>query len=402
MATSNPQSMGDGAQKVATANNTFGLKLYQVLGSERDDNLVFAPLSITTSLAMTYMGARGKTAEQMEEVMALEPLGQNLHADIRDHNAVLVCEDGPYNMRMANRLYGQKKFTFEPKFLDATHELYNAKLEALDFEGNSESARQAINDWVEEQTERRIQDLIAPGVLTKDTRLVLVNAIYFKAEWLYPFPKHTTQEQPFHLSSSKKITVPMMSQTQHFGYFHDKSLTHVNCKILRMMFKGIGHANKLEMMAVLPDSIKDLAKLETTLSPSLIQNWRSKTKMAKVRVTFPKFKLTQDFSLAEKLNGIGMSDLFSEESADLRGVSTDDELFVSDVIHKAFVEVNEDGCEAAAATAVTMREKGVALFRRPKPEPKIFKADHPFLFFIQSIESGAIVFMGRVKRPQPN
>ncbi len=337
--------------------------------------------------------------------MALEQLADNLHKATKDHNSVLVGTGEKYTMRMANRLYGQKKFTFETKFLDATEEFYQARLEALDFEGGFETARQAINGWVEDQTESRIRDLIEPGVLTEDTRLVLVNAIYFKAEWLSPFDKFHTNNQPFHWSSKDKITVPMMFNTLHFEFYHDNSMNHVNSKVLRMPFKGTDpRVSKLEMMLVLPDKIDDLAKLETKLCAKLLDYWRSKTKREKVRVTLPKFKFTQDFSLSKKLQDIGMRDLFSDVpapgGANLEGISTKDDLYVSDVIHKAFLEVNEGGCEAAAATAVVIAKKrGAAFGRRPTPEPKIFKADHPFLFFIQSVESGAVVFMGRVKRP---
>lgn len=352
--------------------------------------MVFAPFSISTALAMTYMGARGNTAKQIEDTLSLPTpteVDESIHKEIKVHNANLIGRSDVYVLKMANRLYSQKKFEFQPEFLNATRKFYNAMLEALDFAGHPEEARAAINSWVEELTERRIQDLISPGALTADTRLVLVNALYFKGEWVHQFKKTATSEHPFYLTESTSTNVPLMIQTDNFEFYHDK---HLQCKILQMKFKQ----HKLEMMFMLPDSIEGLDDLESNLSSEVIQGWYAEAKSAKVRVMLPKFKFTQDFSLVQNLKDIGISDLFSS-SADLSGISEKDDLFVSDVVHKAFLEINEDGCEAAAATAVVMRCKKRSL--KSQPEPKMFKADHPFLFLIHSIESGAIVFMGRVK-----
>ena len=373
----------------ASSNNTLGLKLYHLLRSENEGNIIFSPFGIATAIAMTYMGAGGNTAKQIEDTLSLpkpSELDESIHKEIKVHNANLIGRSDVYILKMANRLYSQKKFEFQPEFLNATRKFYNAMLEALDFAGHSEEARAAINGWVEEVTERRIQDLISPGVLTANTRLVLVNALYFKAEWVHQFKKTATSAHPFYLTESASINVPLMIQTHNFEFYHDK---HHHCKILQMKFKQ----HKLEMMFMLPDSIEGLADLEANLSSEVIQGWYAEAKSAKVRVMLPKFKFTQNFSLAQNLSDIGMSDLFSA-SADLSGISEKDDLFVSDVVHKAFLEINEDGCEAAAVTAVVLsKKKGL----KSQPEPKMFKADHPFLFLIHSIESGAIVFMGRVK-----
>ena len=393
MATPTPSATS--RENVASSNNILALKLYHSLRSENANNMVFSPLSLFTSLSMTYMGARGNTAKQMEAVMDLESLGENIHDGIKDHNSDLLSKYDPnpdqYILKIANRLYGQKKYQFQSEFMDATQQFYSARLEALDF-GNTEGARAAINNWVEEQTKSKIRDLIPPGVLTPDTRLVLVNAIYLKAEWSLPFNERLTSNQHFHLKKTEKIKVPMMTQTNHFDYYHDKLL---KCKILRLGFQG---NQELGMMFILPDSMDGYVKLETKISPKAIQNWSSEIESrVKVAVSLPKFRFTQDFSLAQKLNSIGMNDLFSKSTADLTGISKKDDLYVSDVIHKAFLEINESGCEAAGATAVSMGvKKGFSLL--PESKPKVFKADHPFLFFIQSIKSGAFMFMGRVTR----
>ena len=382
----------DTSGKIAasSSNNTLGVKLYHSLCSQNAKNMVFSPLSIFTALGMTYMGARGNTAKQMEEVMDLPSSGESIHQGIKDHNEDLLGRVN-YVVKMANRLYGQKKYQFRSEFLEATQKFYSAKLEALDFGGDSEGSRKAINHWVEEQTERRIKDLIPRGVLTADTRLVLVNAIYFKAKWVQPFEVCNTSDRQFNLTETDTIKVPMMNQTNSFKYYHDKAL---NCKILEMRFRG----NKLGMMFVLPDSIDGLAKLETSVSPEVVQNWSSSSESVRVKVRLPKFKFTQAVNLRKQLKSIGMSDLFSDD-ADLTGVSEKGNLVVDDIIHKAFLEVDEAGCEAAAATAVGYRSCSGSRERIPE-ELKVFKADHPFLFFLQSIKSGAIVFMGRVKRPE--
>ncbi len=379
----------------ADVNNMFGLQLYNSITKGSVDNVFFSPLSITTALAMTYMGARGDTAKQMESVMKLTSLGNDVHHAFKDLNSELIPmspslqQTSPYQLKLANRLYGQKSFNFVPEFLAATRDLYNAQLEAVDFVSQTEDTRKAINSWVEEQTVGKIKDLLAPGVLTPDSRLVLVNALYFKGSWIEQFEEYNTKPMPFHISATNTVDVPMMFQQEKFMYYQDKSN---RCQILAMKYEG----HKVDMMVALPDDVDGLAKLETGLTADTLKSWRSNLRTAECRVTFPKFKFTKSFSLVDHLKQMGMSDLFRDDKADLSGIAKDP-LVVSEVVHKAFLDVNEHGTEAAAATAVMMMLAGCM---PGKPEvPKEFKADHPFLFFICDSSSGAVIFMGRVMKP---
>ena len=373
----------------AEANNRFGLQLYRSIQSELgpEENVFFSPLSIYTALGMTYLGTRGNTAKQMEVTMKLGPLGKEVHHAFKDLNSDMFGDSHPFHqLKLANRLYGQKGFNFIPDYLAATQDLYGAKLEAVDFVQENEVTRKAINAWVEEQTAGKIRDLL--GELSADSKLILVNAIYFKGKWIEQFETNATRELPFNTSSGV-ITVPMMFQQERFDYYYDESL---KCKVLVMGYKG----GKVNMMIALPDDTDGLGKLESNLSQEVLQSWNTNMRRPKVRVTVPKFKFTKSFSLEDRLKEIGITDLFQDDVADVSGIAKD-KLVVSKVVHKAFLEVNEQGTEAAAATAVMMM-LGCA-FGMKEEEPKEFKADHPFIFFIRDQSSGAVIFMGRVMRP---
>ena len=375
----------------ATLNNQFGLQLFKSFQSGTDENCFFSPLSITTALAMTYMGTKGDTAKQVENVMKLSSLGKEIHHGFKDLNSDIFPHPPPnqYQLKLANRLYGQKGFNFVPEYLSSTRDIYGAQLEAVDFMKETEGTRKAINTWVEEQTAGKIQQLLAPGVLSADSRLVLVNAIYFKGEWIEQFDEVDTKDMPFYLSPSNTKTVPMMYQAENFGFYYDES---TKCKVLVMGYKG----GAVDMMIALPDNITGLAKLESKLSDDVLRSWSSKVRRVKVRVTLPKFKFSKSFSLVDCLKHMGITDLFQVGKADLSGIAKD-ELVVSEVIHKAFLEVNEKGSEAAAATAIVMM-LGCA-FGMKEEEPKVFKADHPFVFFIRDRKSEAVLFMGHVMCP---
>lgn len=375
----------------AEVNNFFGLQIFRSLPSSSDENCFFSPLSITTALTMTYMGTRGNTAKQIKDVMKLSSLEKDVHFCFKE----LITDIFQYSpdpdlpdFKLANRLYGQKGFNFCPEYLAATHDLYGAQLEAVDFMKETESAREAINTWVEEQTVGKIQQLIAPGVLSAMTRLVLANAIYFKGKWTKPFMEYNTRDMPFYLSKSDTKAVPMMYQENPFGYYYDQS---AKCKVLVMNYKG----GKINMMIALPDDISGLAELESKLSEEVLRSWAQKIGGVKVKVTLPKFKFTKTFSLVDCLKTLGITDLFQVGKADLTGIS--DDLVVSKVIHKAFLEVDEQGTKAAAASAVI--SKKCCSMSRPRVEPREFKADHPFVFVICDQKSGAVLFMGHVLCP---
>ena len=375
----------------ATLNNQFGLQLFRSLRLGTAENCFFSPLSITTALAMTFMGTRGDTAKQIEDVMKLSSIGKDVHHGFKDLNSTIFPYPPPnqYQLKLANRLYGQKGFNFVPEFLSSTRDIYGAQLEAVDFVKETEATRKAINTWVEEQTAGKIQQLLAPGILSVDSRLVLVNAIYFKGEWVEQFKALSTRDKPFYLSLSNKKSVPMMYQEEHFDFYYDES---AKCKVLVMRYKG----GAIDMMIALPDDITGLAKLESTLSDDVFRSWSSKVRRVKVKVTLPKFKFSKSFSLVDCLKRMGITDLFQDGKADLSGVA-EDELVVSEVIHKAFLEVNEKGSEAAAATAVMMTRQCALVMK--EEESKVFKADHPFVFFIRDRITEAVLFMGHVMCP---
>jgi serpin B len=253
--------------------------------------------------------------------------------------------------------------------------------------GQTEKARQQINAWVEEQTQGKIRDLIPPGALDSLSRLVLTNAIYFKGDWTKPFDKGDTKDAPFHVTTRQKFDVPMMYQESRFPFWAGESL-----KILELPY-GTGD---LSIMVLLPDEIEGLAKLEARLTDDNLTRWLSGLRREKVRVYLPRFKLTSQFQLASTLKDLGMTLAFLSDEADFSGMDGKQDLFISAVLHKAFVDVNEEGTEAAAATGIVVGATAVLI---PK-EPPVFRADHPFVFLIRDNRTESILFLGRLVNPQ--
>jgi serpin B len=384
----------DKKDMIIQGNNQFALELYSKLQNS-DGNLFFSPYSISTALAMTYAGARGRTAEQMADVLRF-PIGEPpSHLDsrqfasefgkiIKDLNA--RGENGAYELVVANALWGQKGYGFLAGFLELVEKHYGGRLKEVDFVGAAETARQTINAWVEKKTKEKIKNLIPKGLLDSMTRLVLTNAIYFKGNWAQQFKEDRTKEAPFTLSDGKKIDVPMMNQTTKFGYMETETLQGLELPYVD---------NELSMIVLLPKELDGLDALEQSLTLEKLSEWQSKLRKREVIVSIPKFKLTSQFSLASVLKAMGMTDAFSR-SANFSGMNGKRDLFISAIIHKAYVDVNEEGTEAAAATAVTMRLTSVA----PTERPPVFRADHPFLFLIRDNQSGSILFNGRLMNPK--
>jgi len=373
---------------VVNGNNRFTTDLYARLKERTSQNLFFSPYSISTALAMTYAGAAGETARQMAEVLHFTAAEPELHqAMARLRRRLLGDTPKSYQLRVANRLWGQQGYEFLPGFLQTTRNDYGAELAVVDF-ARSEEARQTINQWVERQTEEKIKDLLAPGVLGASTRLVLTNAIYFKGNWQQQFNKNATQDAPFHLSADKTVTVSMMHQGERFGYRAFDDL-----QVLEMPYaKG-----ELSMIVLLPKKIDGLSQLEQKLTPENLQVWAKELQWQKVMVYLPRFKMTSQFGLKDTLQAMGMTLAFDDRKADFSRMSRSEGLYISAVIHKAFVDVNEEGTEAAAATAIGMR----AMAASPQREqPPTFRADHPFLLLIRENQTGAILFVGRVMNPK--
>jgi len=386
---------------VAQGNNAFAIELYRQL-QDGEGNLFFSPYSISTALALTYAGARGRTQEQMAEVLCFptsvdglrklgtagEPLTPEQFAQafgriIKDLNA--RGGQGKYELRVANALWGQKDYEFLKPFVWLVEKQYGGKLQSVDFIAATEKAGQTINSWVEKQTNDKIRDLISQGMLDAMTRLVLTNAVYFKGHWASQFEEDRTRDEPFLLLTGGKMQVPMMNQKAEFGYAETEAL-----QMLEMPYVG----EELSMLILLPKKTNGLGQLEKDLSAEAINRWLAEARKRDVIVTIPKFKMTDKFSMERVLRAMGMADAFSQ-AADFSGMTGRRDLFISAVVHQAYVDVNEEGTEAAAATGVVMKLTSAMPDRIP-----VFRADHPFVFLIRDEASGSILFLGRVVNPQ--
>ena len=376
-------------EKLASAATKFAWNLYKQLLLSNSGNIFLSPASISIALGMTYLGARGNTASEMKDVLFFKDVDdKHLHSSFEDMLVALKNTDGKFALHTANRLYCEQSFKLLEEFMLRTKMHYQAEMAAVDFKGNHEGVREEINQWVEEQTAKKITDLLAAGTLNPLVRLILVNAIYFKGDWQYKFNETATKDGDFHISPTKKITVPLMFQNTKFNLGFS---TDVKSWIIELPYVD----NKLSMFVILPDKVDGLQLLEQNLKFEHLINPEKEFHMrpTKTQVTLPRFKLEQSFSLADTLATMGILDLFDVKQADLSGIDGSGDLFVSKVIHKAFIEVNEEGSEAAAATAVVMMLRSM-----PGPPP-MFKANHPFLFFIRENSTKAILFFGKVVEP---
>ncbi len=373
---------------VAEGNSQFAVDLYRKLRNQ-PGNLFFSPSSISTALAMTYAGARGETADQMARVLHFPGPQDKLAEGFRWLHAALrpVAEKPGYRLNAANRLWAQLGYHFLPDYLAVTRDSFHAELAEVDFIANSELARETINAWVEQQTQDKVKNLVTRGALTPLTRLVLTNAIYFKGDWARPFPKAATRDEPFHVSSDETTTAPLMRKTDDFKFAAVDGL-----KALDLPY-GNGD---LSTVVLLPDEIDGLDALEQKLSHERLTRWMGGLQKRKVRVFLPRFTLTSDFSLSTVLEAMGMPLAFDERQADFTGISTQEPLFISAVLHKAFVDVNEEGTEAAAATGALIAARAMMI----PAEPPLFRADHPFLFLIVDNRTKSILFLGRVVNPK--
>jgi serpin B len=371
-------------------NSAFAFELYQALEGE-EGNLFYSPYSISLALAMTYAGARNETAEQMADTLhflleqdRLHPAFNWLDAELASRGKGAAGKNGEgFRLNIVDAIWGQTDYEFLSDFLDVLAENYGAGLRVLDFVAEPEKSRVTINDWVSDQTEDRIEDLIPPGAIDALTRSVLTNAIYFNAAWAYPFNENVTADSPFYLLDSGQVIVSMMQQTESFGYTEGEGYQAVE-----LPYDG----DELSMVILLPAS-GNFQAFEGGLQAEDVSDIIGSLEPSEVSLTMPKFEFDSDFSLKDTLAGMGMRDAFSPGDADFSGMTGNRELFISDVVHKAFVSVDEAGTEAAAATAVI-----VAGSAAPQPPVEV-TIDRPFIFLIRDIQTGAILFIGRVLNP---
>lgn len=373
---------------LVTANIQFALDLFKHLDEQNSDGNIFvSPFSISMALALVYLGAKEKTATQMAQMLGFDEV-KGVHLQFQKLQTELINPNAKYSLNLANRLYGEKTYEFLQDFLAASLEHYQAGLGAVDFRKAAEAARQEINSWTEEQTAGKIQNLLGKGSVGSDTRLVLVNAIYFKAKWKDTFKKEDSFTGQFKLKKSITKDLEMMQQTGSFLYFHNREFAF---KIIELPYVQ----DELSMIILLPDDNNGLEILQKSFTLNRLRNWTNPKNMSwtSVQVTLPKFKLEEKYDLSSILPKLGMVDAFDGKKANFSGMSKGKDLSVSKVIHQSFVAVDEEGTEAAAATAVTI----VSTSTRFPPEE--FKADHPFLFFIRHAKSQSILFYGRLTSP---
>jgi serpin B len=373
---------------VVEADNRFAFDLYKRLRAD-EGNLFFSPASISMALAMTYAGAAENTAAEMAKILHFEMPKAQLDQEMRALRTSWNTNNKKQGFRLdvANRLWGQEGYKFLDTFLRVTRMDYGAELEQLDFAKETEKARRTINQWVEEHTQDKIKNLIRSADAVRGARLVLTNAVYFKGDWSTPFHKNRTKAEDFQVSANRKMKAPLMHQQHWFRYAAVDDL-----QVLDLPY-GDG---SLSMVVVLPEKVEGLGGLEGRLTNPNLQTWMARMKSEEVIVFLPKFKTTAEFQLRNTLKSMGMASAFDPSTADFSGMTDGKDLFISAVIHKAFVDLNEEGTEAAAATGVIMPPHAV----RTKPKkPSIFRADHPFVFLIRDRRNGAILFLGRMIDP---
>ncbi len=387
---SSPNVAASDLADLVNGNSAFAFDLYQTL-REEGGNLFYSPYSISLALAMTYAGARGETEQQMADPLhftlpqgRLHPAFNALSQELaRRGEGARGRDEGGFRLNIVNAIWGQKGYKFLPEYLDVLAENYGAGLRLLDFANAPEKSRITINDWVSEQTEGKIKDLIPPGVINALTRLVLTNAIYFNAAWQHPFKEEQTHEGTFHLLDGSQVTVPMMKQTESFGYTEGQGYQAVE-----LPYEG----GELSMVILLPDAGR-FQKFESSLNAERVDAILKDLARRRVALTMPKFEFESGFSLKDALAAMGMPVAFTG-NADFSGMTGRRDLCIADVIHKAFVSVDEAGTEAAAATAVVMKLTAV----QPEELVKV-TVDRPFIFLIRDIETGATLFVGRVVNP---
>ncbi len=365
----------------------FSLALYDQLRNI-EGNLLFSPYSISNAFLMTYVGARGNTAQQMRDVLQITADDETLNQRFADYNAQIIANNNAAKdeftseriLAISNALWIQQDFALSPDYPTTLTNFYNATITPLDFIGAPDEARQLINDTVAEQTRNRILDLIPDGVIDAMTRLILTNAVYFNANWQNPFK--SVESAPFNLLDGTVLDVPAMMVDKNMAYYAENGVTAV-------AIPYAGWAS--QMVIIMPD---DWASYEAALSENGLPDMLSEPNYVQVALTMPKFKFESSFSLSEALINMGMTDAFNADVADFSGMA-DAELFIQEALHKAFIEVDENGTEAAASTAVII---GVASMPMPV-QPIVVNIDKPFLFYIQDNTTGEILFIGRVLNP---
>ncbi len=366
---------------VKDATNQFAIDIYKKLREE--ENIFFSPYSIFTAFSMAYEGAKGETAVQIREAFNFSEDDRLRRMGSRQIHQMLSKENDNYELGVGNAMWMQKNYDLLESFTDVVENYYLSEAHLLNFIDNPEGSRETINDWVAGKTNDLIEELLPERSISVDTRVVLTNAIYFKGDWKDEFDEDLTRNEDFYVTPKETVEVPMMRRTEEtYEYYKNDDV-----QVLRLPYKG----DELSMVVVLPKD-KNISALEDSLTLEKRNYWRENLFSTDVDVYLPKFELDTDYNLIDYLRQMGVNDAFIEGLADFSGIEPERELFISGAIHDAFIKVDEKGTEAAAAT-------GVVFDRESASMSEIFRADHPFLFFIEEDETGYILFMGKVGRP---
>ena len=382
-----PENINPAAiELIVEKNNMFTFDLYQKL-KNNSGNIFFSPYSISTALAMIYGGAVGETEIQMAKTLHFNLDQKIFHKEFSALQESLneSNKSSSVSFNIANSLWLQNDYNFLKSYLNLIKENYDSEFNCLDFR-KTEKARKTVNSWVEKKTKAKIKNLIKEGMIGEMTKLVLTNAIYFKGIWEKAFDKKATRPLPFYLNEKKSKNVAMMYQKGKFRYRQDSKM---NLQAIELPYDG----ERLSMLILLPEEKEGITQLEEKINENVITEISQKFQSTKLKLFLPKFKMINEFSLEKILSSMGMPNPFSNQ-ADFSGMTGVKDLNIDKVIHKAFVDVYEEGTEAAAATAVTMRKMFI-----PQEIP-VFKADHPFIFIIRDDITKSILFMGRVSEPE--
>jgi serpin B len=378
-------STQEGIQEVVNANNQFAFDLYSKLDESEEGNIFYSPYSISAALAMTYEGAKGQTASEMKEVFhfpesnVLRPNFAAIYNGINQENSV-------YELKTGNALWVQQDYPFLGEYTESVEKYYGGKASNVDFIEETEKSRETINSFIEEQTNDKIKDLIPAGVLNSMTRLVLTNAIYFKGTWEWQFDKGDTNEEDFKITPTNIVKTDMMYMKPDKARFNYADTDEL--QILELPYKG----EKISMLILLPT--ENLESIEPTLTAEKLNEYKSQMEETNLDAIYlPKFEFDSKYFMKDALSALGMPTAFSS-NADFSGMTGNKDLFISEVIHQAYVKVDEEGTEAAAATAIVVETTSAG-----PGDSKIFRADHPFIFIIQEKETGNILFIGRVTDP---
>ncbi len=384
----NPSANGNEIKNLVDGNNAFALDMYNSLRSQ-NGNLILSPYSISLALAMTYAGARGETEAQMAQTLHFAPQNE-LHPSFNDLDLALEKEpinldkdQEPMQLNIANAVWAEQTFSFLPDFLDTIAVNYGAGVSLADFLNNPNEERITINNWVSDQTEEKINDLLPEGSISPDTRMVLVNAIYFKADWFDQFDANDTSDFPFNLMDGTQVNVPLMGQEMFIPYMQGNGYTAVS----------LPYAGETAAMDIIVPDAGRFEEVESALTSDMFNEIIGNMTETTLMLNFPKFKFESPFTLSNTLNQLGMVDAFDSDLADFSGMTGQKDLFIGDVIHKAFVAVDEEGTEAAAATAVVMEFASARIYNIN------LVIDRPFIFVIRDTVNGQILFIGRVLNP---